>query len=168
MILLIHLIKEISTLQTIVLDQIILEANKLYFKDVFNTLYPLPHLTSLWHLYHHTEHPTVKAHIASIFKEDLGTLLVVEIMIDPTHEVTLKRLETGEIKKNMKHVHDYYIIPKSHYALAKAQFEKTHQGESFNNCHFAMFPYGLAILRAAFPEYHNLYTSTATLTAGLS
>lgn len=162
MILLIHLIKEISTLQTIVLDQIILEANKLYFKDVFNTLYPLPHLTSLWHLYHHTEHPTVKAHIASIFKEDLGTLLVVEIMIDPTHEVTLKRLETGEIKKNMKHVHDYYIIPKSHYALAKKQFEEVHTDSavdtSFEDCHFSMFSYGLAILREKFPTYYNPYT----------
>lgn len=168
MIPLIKRLKETLILHNTLQDQLTLQENRLYLTDVFGETYPLPNLTGLWHLYQSTTNQTIRQHIKPILEEDLGTLLVVEIMIDASHEVTLKRLASGEIQKNMKHVHDYYIIPKSHYALAKAQFEKTHQGESFNNCHFAMFPYGLAILRAAFPEYHNLYTSTATLTAGLS
>ena len=145
-------------------DQLKIKNQQLYFEDVFGTQYPLPNLTALWQLYHETTNTTIKKHIAAIFSEDLGTLLVVEIMIDATHEVTLKRLETGEISKNMKHVHDYYIIPKSHYALAQTQFEANpaNVDRPFTSCHFAMFPYGLAIIKAAFPEYTNPYTQIST------
>lgn len=155
-------------MQTTCLDQLVIKENKIYFQDAFNETYFLPNLTSLWKLYHSTTNKQIKANIAPILKEDLGTLLIVEIMIDATHEVTLKRLETGEIHKNMKHVHDYYVIPKSHFALAKKQYllDKKAAGESdpqFTDCHFMMFPYGLAIMKAAFPHYINAYTSTSCL-----
>ena len=125
-------------------DQLILKDDKLKFKDAFGQIYDLPNLTTLLNQYHHTTDPVIKQRLYDILNHDLGTLLVVEIMIDATHEVTQKRLETGEISKNMKHVHDYYVILKSHYALAKSQFEQLHDLDelSFETCHFAIFPYG--------------------------
>lgn len=141
------------------IDQLILKDNKLIFKSVFEETYDLPNLTSLLNLYQTTLNTEVKERIRDILNHDLGTLLVVEIMIDATHEVTLKRLETGEISKNMKHVHDYYVIPKSHYALAKSQYDSLNDDStSFESCHFAMFPYGLVIKTEGFTAYKNSYT----------
>lgn len=155
-------------MQTSTVDQLIIEENKLYFLDAFGIRSFLPNLTSLYTLYQQTDDERIKANILPIFKEDLGTLLVVEIMIDATHAVTMERLRSGEISKNMKHVHDYYIIPKSHFALAQKQYleEKTLEDSTpaqFSDCHFSMFPFGLAIIKAAFPSYTNCYTSTSCL-----
>lgn len=146
-------------------DQLILKDDKLQLKDAFGQIYDLPNLTNLLHLYHKTTDSVIKKRLYDILDHDLGTLLVVEIMIDATHEVTQKRLETGEISKNMKHVHDYYVILKSHYALAKSQFEQLHasDGLPFETCHFALFPYGLVIKRSSFSEYHNAYTDLSVL-----
>lgn len=148
------------------IDQLILKDEKLQFKDAFGELYDLPNLTTLLHQYHHTTDLAIKERLYDILNHDLGTLLVVEIMIDATHEVTQKRLETGEISKNMKHVQDYYVILKSHYALAQSQFEQLHMsdGLSFETCHFALFPYGLVIKRSDFSEYQNAYTDLSDLT----
>ena len=146
-------------------DRLILKDKKLYLKDVFGEEFALPNLTTLLNLYQTTTNQDVKQRIFDILNHDLGTLLVVEIMIDATHEVTLKRLETGEISKNMKHVHDYYVILRSHYALAKKAYEDTpHAKEaSFESCHFALFPYGQVILRSGYPEYMNSYTDISIL-----
>ena len=156
-------------MQTSTVDQLMIKEDKLYFVDAFGTSIFLPNLTSLYTLYQQTDDEVVKANILPILKEDLGTLLVVEIMIDATHEVTINRLKTGEISKNMKHVHDYYIIPKSHFALAQKQYleEKAaslEENAHFSDCHFSMFPFGLAIIKTAFPSYVNPYTSTSCLT----
>lgn len=156
-------------MQTQPIDQLILNDHQLCFKDVFGETYDLPNLTTLLNLYLTTSHLEIKKRLFDILNHDLGTLLVVEIMIDATHEVTQKRLETGEISKNMKHVHDYYVIPKSHYALAKSQYEAqaTQEHLNFETCHFAFFPYGQVILRQQFPDYKNVYTDTSVLQACL-
>ncbi|MBU3803696.1 MAG: hypothetical protein H9872_02905 [Candidatus Cellulosilyticum pullistercoris] len=148
------------------MDQIIIKDQMLIFKDAFGAEYSLPNLTVLLHDYNTTTDLKVKQRLYEILNHDLGSLLVIEIMIDANHEVTKKRLETGEISKNMKHVHDYYVILKSHYALAKDQFEKTHALAlpDFESCHFAMFPYGLVIKRNDFPNYQNSYTDISALT----
>ena len=88
-------------------------------------------------------------------------------MIDPSHEVTLKRLETGEISKNMKHVHDYYVIFDSEYQFAKALFEEYVTAGvlkgTFEECHFAQFPFGLVIKRDGFPQYYNQHEDISIL-----
>lgn len=147
-------------------DQLILKDEQLQFKDAFGQIYDLPNLTTLLDLYRKTTDLVIKKRLYDILNHDLGTLLVVEIMIDATHKVTKKRLETGEISKNLKHVHDYYVILKSHYALAKSQFEQLHVSNelTFENCHFALFPYGLVIKRSSFTDYQNIYTDISTLT----
>ena len=145
------------------LDQLIYKNEQLYFRDAFYEEHVLPNLTSFITLYHQTSNQTVKKHIQEIFNHDLGTLLVVEIMIDPTHEVTLKRLETGDISKNMKHVMDYYVILKSHYALAKKQYHSDYPQTPFETCHFANFPFGQVIMRSEFTTYYNLYSDTSVL-----
>lgn len=155
-------------MQTLTVDQLIIKENKLYLQDAFGITSYLPNLTSLYTLYHQTDDEVIKNNIAPILREELGILLIVEIMIDATHEVTINRLKTGEISKNMKHVHDYYMIPKSHFALAQKQYleEKAQHSIAdahFADCHFAMFPFGLAIMKSAFPNYTNLYTSTNCL-----
>lgn len=148
------------------MDQLVLKDQNLIFKDAFATEHALPNLTTLLHEYTTTTDLVVKKRLHDILSHDLGSLLVIEIMIDATHEVTKKRLETGEISKNMKHVHDYYVILKSHYALAKSQFENAHPSSThpFETCHFAMFPYGLVINRSGFLNYQNKYTDISALT----
>lgn len=147
------------------IDQLIFKDNQLYLKDAFQTEYALPNLTTLLNLYQTTSNEDVKHRIYDILNHDLGTLLVVEIMIDATHEVTIKRLETGEISKNMKHVMDYYVILKSHYALAKKEYIDTHtpDDEPFEACHFAIFPYGQVISRSHYMDFKNRYTDTSIL-----
>lgn len=145
------------------LDQLIYKDEQLYFKDIFCEEYALPNLTNFVKLYHETQNQTIQSHIGEILSHDLGTLLVVEIMIDPTHEITLKRLETGEISKNMKHVMDYYVILKSHYALAKKQYLSEHKKGCFETCHFIALPFGQVIMRSKFETYYNLYSDTAIL-----
>lgn len=151
-------------------DTLIFKNNQLYLKDVFQDEYVLPNLTTLITLYKQTTNPEVKNRIYDMLNQDLGTLLIIEIMIDATHEVTLKRLETGDISKNMKHVMDYYVILKSHYALAKKQYlqDKALDIPPFESCHFAHFPYGQVILRAGYPNYTNLYTDTSIMEAILN
>lgn len=148
------------------MDQLVIKDQNLIFKDAFGTEHALPNLTTLLREYNTTTDLVVKKRLHDILSHDLGSLLVIEIMIDATHEVTKKRLKTGEISKNMKHVHDYYVILKSHYALAKSQFEKSHPSDShpFETCHFAMFPYGLVIKRDGFLDYQNRYTDISALT----
>ena len=148
------------------IDQIVIKDQNLIFKDTFGTEHALPNLTTLLREYTTTTDLVVKKRLHDILSHDLGSLLVIEIMIDATHEVTKKRLETGEISKNMKHVHDYYVILKSHYALAKSQFENNHPSSThtFEACHFAMFPYGLVINRSSFLNYQNKYTDISALT----
>lgn len=156
-------------MQTQTIDQLILNEQQLFFKDVFGETYDLPNLTSLLDLYLTTTNSEIKKRLFDILSNDLGTLLVIEIMIDATHEVTKKRLESGEISKNMKHVRDYYVIPKSHYALAKNQFETQEptNNSHFEACHFAFFPYGEVIIREHFPSYQNRYTDASALHACL-
>ena len=146
-------------------DQLILKNEQLYLKDAFNEEYVLPNLTTLLKIYQTTTNSDIRQRVYEILNHDLGTLLVVEIMIDATPEVTLKRLESGEISKNMKHVMDYYVIPKSHFALAKKEYTLTHNIEDlpFESCHFAIFPYGQVIMRSGYKEYQNCYTDTSVL-----
>lgn len=152
-------------MQTNFVDQLIYENNQLFLKDIFGDTYALPNLTAFINLYHTTSNPEIQSRIKEMLSHDLGTLLVIENMIDPTHEVTLKRLENGDISKNMKHVMDYYVVPKSHFALARFQYEHTVSSESqtYEASHFAFFPYGQVILRANHPNYHNPYTDTTIL-----
>ena len=145
------------------MDQLIYDNKRLYYLDAFDVRYELPNLTHLIDFYHTTQSEAIKARILEMLSHDLGTLLVIEIMIDPTHEVTIKRLETGEISKNMKHVMDYYVILKSHYALAKKQYFSKYEEDSFETCHFASFPFGQVIMRSKFESYSNLYSDTTIL-----
>lgn len=152
-------------MQTNFVDQLVYETNQLFLRDVFGETYALPNLTAFIKLYQTTSDLEVKKRIKEMLSHDLGILLVIEIMIDPTHEVTLKRLESGEISKNMKHVMDYYVVPKSHYALAKSQYEHatSHESPNYEASHFVFLPYGQVILRANYPDYRNLYTDTSIL-----
>ncbi|WP_054743907.1 hypothetical protein [Cellulosilyticum ruminicola] len=74
----------------------------------------MPNLTTLVALYHKHKNEVVDTRIKEIFSHNIGILLVVEIMIDANHPVTMEHLKSSEISKNMKHVRDYYVILTSH------------------------------------------------------
>lgn len=146
-------------MNTSLTNRLLLKDEILVFENTVGTQIPLPHLTRFLELYRENLHTPLEQRIKDMLSRDLGSLLIVETMIDPNHEVTLKRLETGEISKNMKHVNDYYVIFDSEYDRAKTLFEQyvsngILQG-AFEDCHFSQFPFGLVIKRAAFPQYYN-------------
>lgn len=148
-------------------NRLLFKNETLIFENTLGIQLPLPNLTQLIHLYKANLSTPIGERIKTILSRDLGSLLVVEIMIDPSHEVTLKRLETGEISKNMKHVNDYYVVLDSDYPFAKNLFD-TYVAEgilngTFEECHFAQFPFGLVIKREGFPQYYNRNEDISTL-----
>lgn len=120
----------------------------------------MPNLTALIKLYHEAESDEMKIRIEEILNQGIGSLLICEIMIDMQNETTLKRLETGEISKTMRHVGTYNIILESHIEKAKAQFEELKaKGEvagTFEAIQFSVLPYGIVIEREKFPQYDNV------------
>lgn len=120
----------------------------------------MPNLTALIKLYHEADSDEMKARIEEILNQGIGSLLICEIMIDMQNETTLKRLETGEISKTMRHVGTYNIILESHIEKAKAQFEdlkaKGEVEETFEAIQFSVLPYGVVIEREKFPQYDNI------------
>lgn len=119
----------------------------------------MPNLTALLNLYDETNDIAIKERIQEILSQEIGSLLICEIMIDMQNSKTLNRLETGEISKTMGHVATYNVILESHLEQAKQQFEllKT-QGEVeglFEDIIFAILPYGIIIERNRFPQFTN-------------
>lgn len=154
-------------MNTSITNRLLLKDEELVFENTVGTQIPLPHLTKLLELYRENLNTPLGQRIKDILSRDLGSLLIVETMVDPTHEVTLKRLETGEISKNMKHVNDYYVIFDSEYDFAKTLFQQYVATDvlegSFEDCHFAKFPFGLVIKRDAFPQYCNQHEDISVL-----
>nr|WP_302599935.1 hypothetical protein [uncultured Cellulosilyticum sp.] len=121
----------------------------------------LPNLTTLLNLYQTHKNTEVGHRIKAMLQCDIGTLLVIEIMIDASHPVTLERLKSGEISKNMKHVNDYNVILNSHLEDARKQFnEQASKGlvqGTFEDCCFNTMPFGTVILCSRFPHYKNTH-----------
>lgn len=141
------------------LDTLLLRNNTLVLHTIAHEEIELPNLTKLINLYQTSKHSEVGHRIKEMLQNDIGTLLVIEIMIDATHPVTLERLKSGEISKNMKHVHDYYVILNSQLDDAKNYFNEDAanglvQG-TFEACCFNTMPFGTVILRSSFPSYKN-------------
>lgn len=119
----------------------------------------MPNLTALLNLYHETTDSAIQERIEKILNEDMGSLLICEIMIDMQNNKTLNRLETGEISKTMGHVGTYNVILESHLEKAKQQFQllkeqREVEGE-FESIIFATLPYGTIIERNKFPQFSN-------------
>ena len=149
------------------INRLIIEKDLLIFENSQGMHIPMPNLTALLSLYKNNVHTPLGARIKDILQRDLGSLLIVETMLDMSHEITLNRLETGEISKNMKHVNDYYVILESEYEAAQALFNKqVEEGllkGRFEECHFAHFPVGLVIKRENFPTYYNQNADTSII-----
>ena len=133
--------------------------NEVIFEKANGEQLKMPNLTALTKLYSETASEDIKGWIEEILDQEIGSLLICEIMIDMQNETTLKRLETGEISKTMRHVGTYNIILESHLEKAKVQFETLKAaGEvegDFEEIQFAIFPYGIVIEREKFPQYQN-------------
>lgn len=141
------------------MDQLKSINNEIVFIKANGEQLAMPNLTALVKLYHKTQCEEIKTRIVEILNQEIGALLVCEIMIDMQNDTTMKRLETGEISKTMRHVGTYNIILESHLDKAKMAFQALKEsGEvegDFEACVFATFPYGMVIEREKFPQYKN-------------
>ncbi|MGL5675957.1 MAG: hypothetical protein ACRDDX_06070 [Cellulosilyticaceae bacterium] len=136
------------------IDQLILKENNVVFQNAAGEEMQMPNLTALVKRYQE-DSAEVKERIREILQNDMGTLLVVEIMMDMTNETTLKRLETGEISKTMKHVNTYYVILDSQMDQARQKYEELGKEGALEQIFFAQFPYGMVIEREKFLEFQN-------------
>ena len=140
-------------------DYLMLEDREIFLKDAKGKKIFMPNLTALVKMYDETADKAIQKRIESIFDEEVGSLMIAEVMIDMSNEKTLERLRTGEISKTMRHVHTYNMILESHLDEAKALFEqRVKEGVlkgSFDSICFAPFTQGIVIERKNFPEYEN-------------
>lgn len=145
----------------ITLDTLLVKDHTVILRTALDEELTLPNLTTLLNLYQTHKGTEVGDRIKSMLQRDIGTLLVIEIMIDASHPVTLERLKSGEISKNMKHVNDYNVILNSHLEEAYKQFnEESSKGlvqGTFEDCCFNTMPFGTVILRSHFPHYKNTH-----------
>ncbi|MGL4800072.1 MAG: hypothetical protein ACRCWY_11865 [Cellulosilyticaceae bacterium] len=137
------------------MDQLILKENNVVFQNAAGEEMQMPNLTALVKRYQEEGSAEVKERIRDILQNDMGTLLVVEIMMDMGNETTLKRLETGEISKTMKHVNTYYVILDSQMDQARQKYEELDKEGTLEQIFFAQFPYGMVIEREKFLEFQN-------------
>lgn len=141
------------------LDTLLVKDHTVILHTALHEEITLPNLTTLLNLYEAHKNTEVGDRIKAMLQRGIGTLLVIEIMIDASHPVTLERLKSGEISKNMKHVNDYNVILNSHLEEARHQFnEEASKGlvqGSFEDCCFNTMPLGTVILRSQFPHYKN-------------
>lgn len=135
------------------------EDQKVILQTIYGESHYLPNLTTLVTIYHQHQNDIIGERIKEMLAHDIGTLLVIEIMIDATHPVTMSRLESGEISKNIKHVNDYYVILTSNIECAKANYKAlASQGlltGKFEDCCFNEMPFGMVIVREKFPQFTN-------------
>lgn len=137
------------------IDQLILKENNVVFQNAAGEEMQMPNLTALVKRYQEEGSAEVKERIREILQNDMGTLLVVEIMMDMNNETTLKRLETGEISKTMKHVNTYYVILDSQMGQARQKYKELGKEGTLEQIFFAQFPYGMVIEREKFLEFQN-------------
>lgn len=129
------------------------------YQKVSGACLVLKNITCLVNLYNETQDMPLKERIKEILNQDISSLLLADVMIDMTNDKVKERLQTGEISKNMKHVHTYNVILESHKEKAEALFNTlVAKGEldgKFEDYIFAEFPCGLIIEREKFPQYEN-------------
>lgn len=141
------------------LDTLLIKNQQVILQTTTHQEIYLPNLTTLVELYDTHKNTVMGNRIKEMLNHDIGTLLVMEIMIDATHPVTIERLKSGEISKNMKHVNDYNVVLTSNIENARIQYAKAVSDGlltgTFEDCCFNTMSFGIVILRERFPQFKN-------------
>lgn len=140
---------------------------KCFLEKADGSCVDMPNLTDLVAWYKKYKTTEIGQRIKEILSLEFGELLVVEIMVNMAHEKTLERLKDGEIKRNLSHVKNYYIILDSQIEDAKQEFAlekaKGRIKGNFEDAFFAHFPSGMVIMRERFPSYLNKHYDRSDL-----